>query len=74
MKLYCGIDLHSSNNVVAVSDEQDRALYEKRLNNDLDTPLFSLTMLTLRVPAVGISLQPAEHTPAGNAWIRPDNS
>lgn len=24
MKLYCGIDLYSSNNVVAVSDEQDR--------------------------------------------------
>ena len=39
MKLYCGIDLHSSNNVVAVSDEQDRPLYEKRLNNDLDTIL-----------------------------------
>ena len=34
MKLYCGIDLHSSNNVVAVSDEQDRPLYEKRLSND----------------------------------------
>ena len=39
MKLYCGIDLHSSNNVVAVSDEQDRPLYEKRLTNDLDTIL-----------------------------------
>jgi transposase len=39
MKLYCGIDLHSSNNVVAVSDEQDRPLYEKRLNNDLDAIL-----------------------------------
>ena len=39
MKLYCGIDLHSSNNVVAVSDEQDRPLYEKRLSNDLDTIL-----------------------------------
>jgi transposase len=35
MKLYCGIDLHSSNNVVVVSDEQDRSLYEKRLNNIL---------------------------------------
>ena len=39
MKLYCGIDLHSSNNVVAVSDEQDRPLYEKRLNNNLDAIL-----------------------------------
>jgi len=39
MKLYCGIDLHSSNNVVAVSDEQDRPRYEKRLSNDLDTVL-----------------------------------
>jgi transposase len=39
MKLYCGIDLHSSNNVVAVLDEHDRPLYEKRLNNDLDVIL-----------------------------------
>ena len=37
MTLYCGIDLHSNNSVVAVLDEQDRAVYEKRLPNDLET-------------------------------------
>ncbi len=35
MKLYCGIDLHSSNSVVAVMDENDKTIYEKRLDNDL---------------------------------------
>ncbi len=42
MKLYCGIDLHSSNNVIAVLDEQDKAVYEKRLDNDLDEILEAL--------------------------------
>jgi transposase len=37
MTLYCGIDLHSNNGVVAVLDEQDRTVYEKRLPNDLET-------------------------------------
>ena len=36
MTLYCGIDLHSNNSVVAVLDEQDRTVYEKRLPNDLE--------------------------------------
>jgi len=37
MTLYCGIDLHANNSVVTVLDEQDRAIYEKRLPNDLQT-------------------------------------
>jgi transposase len=32
---YCGIDLHSNNCVVIVSDEEDRIVYGKRLPNDL---------------------------------------
>jgi len=32
---YCGIDLHSNNSVVIVSDEEDRILLSKRLPNDL---------------------------------------
>src|SRR5215470_11802552 len=32
---YCGIDLHSNNSVVIVSDEQDRIVFNKRLPNDL---------------------------------------
>jgi transposase len=32
---YCGIDLHSNNSVVVISDEEDRLLCERRLPNDL---------------------------------------
>lgn len=35
MTCYSGIDLHSTNSVVVVSDEADRVLYERRLANDL---------------------------------------
>ena len=36
---YCGIDLHSNNSVVTVTDEDDRVVAEKRLPNDLSTIL-----------------------------------
>ena len=42
MRLYAGIDLHSSNNYIGVIDGQDRRLYKKRLPNDLDTILSAL--------------------------------
>ena len=32
---FCGIDLHSNNSVVIVSDEEDRIVFNKRLPNDL---------------------------------------
>jgi transposase len=32
---YCGIDLHSNNSVVLVSDEKDRIVLQKRLSNEL---------------------------------------
>jgi transposase len=32
---YCGIDLHSNNSVVVVSDEEDRMVFNQRLPNDL---------------------------------------
>jgi transposase len=32
---YCGIDLHSNNSVVSVTDETDRVVAEKRLPNEL---------------------------------------
>lgn len=35
MKLYGGIDLHSNNSVIALLDEEDRAVYRRRLSNDL---------------------------------------
>ena len=42
MKLYCGVDLHSNNGVYAVTDATDRAVFQKRLPNDLDTVLAAL--------------------------------
>jgi transposase len=36
MKLYGGIDLHSNNNVMAILDEQDGVVFEKRFPNDLE--------------------------------------
>ena len=35
MKLYGAIDLHSSNNVTVLIDEQDQVVYRKRLPNEL---------------------------------------
>ena len=42
MKLYGAIDLHSTNNVTVVIDEQDRVVYQKRLANDLALILMEL--------------------------------
>jgi transposase len=35
MKLYGAIDLHSTNSVTVVINEQDQVVYQKRLPNDL---------------------------------------
>ena len=37
MTLYCGIDLHANNSVLAVQDDDDQIYFEKRLPNDLAT-------------------------------------
>ena len=42
MKVYSGIDLHSNNNVVVVSDEADRLVYRRRLPNELGKVLEAL--------------------------------
>ena len=34
--LFCGIDLHSNNSVVVISDESDKVIYSKRHPNNLD--------------------------------------
>lgn len=39
---YSGIDLHGTNNVLVVTDEQDRVLYRKRLPNRLEEVLAAL--------------------------------
>jgi transposase len=42
MSLYCAIDLHSTNNVPVVIDDDDRILFQKRLPNDLSTVISAL--------------------------------
>jgi len=42
MALYCGIDLHANNSVIAVLDEQDKARYEQRLPNELSQIITAL--------------------------------
>ena len=44
MKLYGAIDLHSTNNVTVMTDEQDRVVYQKRLPNDLALILMELSV------------------------------
>lgn len=39
---FSGIDLHSNNSVVVISDEEDRIVYERRLPNDLGQILAGL--------------------------------
>ena len=42
MKLYGGIDLHSSNNYLAISDKHDKRIYKRRLPNMPDVILAEL--------------------------------
>ena len=42
MKAYAGIDLHSSNNFIGISDENDKKLYAKRHGNRLKDVLRAL--------------------------------
>jgi len=43
MRYYCGIDLHSTNSVVVVIDDEDRVLFRQRLANDLNAILGALS-------------------------------
>ncbi len=49
---YSGIDLHSNNSVVSVTDETDRVVAEKRLPNDLTTILAFLAPWQLELAGV----------------------
>lgn len=42
MGCYVGIDLHATNSVLVVVDEEDRVLYQKRLRNELALILAAL--------------------------------
>jgi len=49
MRLYGGIDLHSNNHVVALSDDEDRIVFRKRLRNDLEIILRELSPYRERI-------------------------
>src|ERR1700760_2977673 len=55
---YCGIDLHSNNAVVAVSDKQDRVRTTPGLNGDFYQALRSIRARTLVLAGVGDLLNP----------------
>ena len=52
---YIGIDLHSNNSLVSVTDEEDRVMAEKRLPNDLDRILAFLS--PWRVDVAGVVVE-----------------
>jgi transposase len=54
MKLYCGIDLHSNNNVINLLDESDKVVYNKRLPNDLPTILLALSPYRPQIEGVAV--------------------
>lgn len=41
MEYYCGIDLHSTNHVVCVTNNEDKRLLERKLSNDSSAPLIA---------------------------------
>src|SRR3954462_15750378 len=54
MKLYCGVDLHSTNSYLAVLDEQLKAVLDRRVPNRLDAVLGALEPLREQIQAVAV--------------------
>ena len=55
MKKFIGIDLHSNNSVVVVSDEEDRVIFQKRIANDLKQ--IELVLAPHRDEAIGVVVE-----------------
>lgn len=54
MSLYCGIDLHSNNNVVCVINEQDKRLLEVKLDNRSEPVIEALSRYKRRLKGVAV--------------------
>lgn len=52
MKLYAAIDLHSTNNVMVLIEEQDKIVYQKRLPNDLAVIVKELSVYRSQVEGI----------------------
>ena len=55
MQFYCGIDLHSNNNFLAIADIDDKRVYQKRLPNEPDVVLAELAPFKENI--VGITVE-----------------
>ena len=55
MKKFIGIDLHSNNSVVVVSDEEDRVIFQKHMANDLK--LIEAALAPHRDETVGVVIE-----------------
>jgi transposase len=54
MKTYCGIDLHSNNNVIVVIDETDNILLERKLSNNLGVVLDALSAIRESISGIAV--------------------
>ncbi|WP_218943419.1 IS110 family transposase [Exilibacterium tricleocarpae] len=54
MTLYCGIDLHSTNSVICVINDNDKRLYEARLDNSADLVIRALAKYKKRLKGIAI--------------------
>jgi len=65
---FCGIDLHSNNSVVVVTDETDRVLVSRRCPNEL-TPILSL-LEPHRIELVGVVVESTYnwYWPRSSCW------
>jgi transposase len=52
--LFCGIDLHSNNSYLAISDANDRRIFHGRFRNDLELILTALEPCRERIVAVAV--------------------
>jgi hypothetical protein len=53
-ELFCGIDLHSNNSYLAISDANDRRIFHGRFRNDLELILAALEPSRKRLVAVAV--------------------
>ncbi|MCP4340455.1 MAG: IS110 family transposase [Desulfobulbaceae bacterium] len=54
MPLYCGIDLHSNNHFVCVTDDKDKRLLEVKLDNDPELTIRALSKYKKRLKAIAV--------------------
>ena len=54
MTLYCGIDLHATNHLVVIIDDEDRRVLEKRLVNDVSITVDTLGLYRDQLAGIAV--------------------